>query len=195
MQRCGCIFTTAYAFKCAAICVRNVNAGCRYVRARHEEELQWSVSDEDLMPYANGIDFSLNRMQHVHSVTHDRRQQRLDGVLYILAFTQAPPPPLCRYHIEPPVAVHSLNDFTALLQGARQLEVMVRFAKGGRRDKYAEERLQALAEVVADGQHHDAITGRSTVLPALQPLFLLIKSRHQHAASPEENIITIKRAA
>ena len=140
------------------------------------------MSDEDLVPYANGEGDSLSQMQRASIVIRNRRQQHLDGVLHIPAFTQAPPPPLCRYHIEPPVAVHSLNDFTALLQGARQLEVMVRFAKGGRRDKYAEERLQALAEVVADGQHHDAITGRSTVLLALQPLFILIKSRHQHAA-------------
>ena len=40
--------------------VRNFKAGCRYVRARYEEELQWSVSDEDLVPYANGNDVALS---------------------------------------------------------------------------------------------------------------------------------------
>jgi hypothetical protein len=113
-------------------------------------------------------------MQHVFCVTHDRRQQRLDGVLYIPTFAQAPPPPLRRYHSEPsvtaPVAWHSLNDFPGLLQGARQLEVLARFAKDGDRDKLAEERLQALAEVVADGQHHDAITGRITFFASTFPI-------------------------
>ena len=43
------------------------------------------------------------------------------------------------------------------------MEVLARIARGGDRDKLAEERLQALAEVVADGQHHDAITGKRAV--------------------------------
>jgi hypothetical protein len=81
-----------------------------------------------------------------------------------------------------------------MLQGARQLEVLARAENGGKRDKLAEEVLQALAEVVADGQHHDAITGSRRVLPPeLLSLFLfsfffslrvssLISIRHQHAA-------------
>lgn len=52
-----------------------------------------------------------------------------------------------------------MSNFSGLLQCARQLEVLARFARGGARDESAEERVQALAEVVADGQHHDAITG------------------------------------
>ncbi len=93
----------------------------------------------------------------------------MDGFLYIPSFSQAPPAPHCGCQPEPPLTAllpHALNNSPGLLQGARQLEVLARFAKSGARDKSAEEVLQSLAEVVADGQHHDAITGRSTFLVA-----------------------------
>ena len=67
--------------------------------------------------------------------------------------------------LPPHAPPHSTPDFpnvsAGLLQGGRQLEVLARFARGGGRDAAAEEQLQGLAEVVADGQHHDAITGRT----------------------------------
>ncbi len=92
----------------------------------------------------------------------------MDGVLHITTFAETPPSSRCRREREPSIAAHvacSLKNFAGLLQGARQLEVLARFAKGGERNKLAEESLQAMAEVVADGQHHDAITGRD--IPAL----------------------------
>jgi hypothetical protein len=87
----------------------------------------------------------------------------MDGFLHIPTFLETTPSPRCRRELHPSNVSHvacSLNDFAGLLQGARQLEILARFAKGGERNKVAEEMLQVMAEVVADGQHHDAITGR-----------------------------------
>jgi hypothetical protein len=66
-------------------CVSNVKANCRYVRARQEEELQWSLSNEDLVPYSNGNGVALSIMP---CVTRDRR--RVDRLLHLPAVAQAP---------------------------------------------------------------------------------------------------------
>lgn len=51
----SCIYSRVHLEEALGPCSASiVKFGCRYVRARHEEQLQWSVSNEDLVPYANG---------------------------------------------------------------------------------------------------------------------------------------------
>ena len=76
----SCIYSRVHLEEALGPCSASiVKFGCRYVRARHEEGLQWSVSDEDLVPYANGEGASLSQMQRVSLVIHNRRQQTPKG--------------------------------------------------------------------------------------------------------------------